>query len=98
MITLFTNIYGSSTDVMELNHGDILTLVLARDLKQAHKQKLDCYFTALSPLKVTLNISCILPVQKGSFKIFRKHLNKNQIIWKIQGIHASATILRFSER
>ena len=53
----FTNIYGSSTDVIELNHGHILTLVLARDLKQTHEQKLDCYFTALSPLKGALNIS-----------------------------------------
>lgn len=86
LITLFTNIYGSSTDVIELNHGHILTLVLARDLKQTHEQKLDCCFTALSPLKGALNISWILPVQKGSFKIFRKHLNENQIIWKIQEI------------
>lgn len=57
LITLFTNIYGSSTDVIELHHGHILTLVLARDLKQTHEQKLDCYFTALSPLKGALNIS-----------------------------------------
>ena len=57
LITLFTNIYGSSTDVIELNHGHILTLALARDLKQTHEQKLDCCFTALSQLKGALNIS-----------------------------------------